>query len=366
MRYIATCKFGLERFVADELKALGARDLCVEDARVRFEGDWELLASANVWLRCADRVFWEIGRFPAHSFDALFEGVKALAWEDVLPRDAAFPVKGKTAQSVLHSVSDCQAIAKKAIAERLKSVYGLSWCPETGPGYTIEVGLFKDEAAIAVDASGAGLGRRGYRLGNVAAPLAEPLAAAMIMSTRWQGETPFWDPCCGSGTIPINAALIAQRIAPGIQRRFAAESWTQIPASVWKRVRESARDAALPRCQADIAASDIDDEALRLTRIHAEKAGVALRVFRADVRSASTELQRGQIVCNPPYGERLLQRNEARALLRDMGRAFRALDGWRYAVLSADPEFERHFGRRAVKRRKLYNSNLRCQFFQYF
>ncbi len=366
MQFIATCKFGLERFVSDELKAIGAQDLRAEDARVFFGGGWDTLAKANLWLRCADRVFWVIGRFAAQSFDELFEGVRALAWEDVLGREASFPVKGKTAQSALHSVSDCQAIVKKAIAERLKGVYGMSWCPESGAAYTIEVGLLKDEATIAIDASGAGLGRRGYRKLNADAPLAEPLAAAIVKCTRWQGETPFWDPCCGSGTIAIEAAMIAQRIAPGLKRRFAAEDWAQMPKALWRDAREEARSAALPLPPADIAASDIDAEMLRLTRLHAQNAGVSLRVFQADARRAASELSRGQIVCNPPYGERLMQRNEARALLRDMGRAFRSLDGWRYALLSADPEFERHFGQRAPKRRKLYNSNLLCQLYQYF
>lgn len=364
--YLATCKFGLEGLLADELRAMGAQQVRACNARVYFEGGWEMLCRANLWLRTADRVFLQMGSFPARTFEELFEGVRALPWEDFLEKDAAFPVKGKSARSQLHSVPDCQAIAKKAIVERLKARYHLSWFPETGRQYIVEIGLLDDVATVALDASGAGLNRRGYRTLNGDAPLAETLAAAMVLISRWKGDRPFRDPLCGSGTIPIEAALIAQNRAPGLLREFAAEQWSHIPEKLWKRERSRAQDLIRADRPLDIEGSDIDESALKLARIHSAQAGVKINFVRRDVRQFRSDEPGGVILCNPPYGERLMERKECEALYSDMGKAFFALPNWKYLILTSHPKFERCFGRRADKRRKLYNSSLVCQLYQYF
>ena len=364
--YLATCKFGLEGIVADELRALDAQNVRACNARVYFEGGWDMLCRANLWLRTADRVFLQLGSFPAKTFEELFEGVRALPWEEFLEKDAAFPVKGKSARSRLHSVPDCQAITKKAIVERLKTRHHISWFPETGRQYIVEIGLLDDVATVALDASGAGLNRRGYRTLNGEAPLAETLAAAMVLISRWRGDRPFRDPLCGTGTIPIEAAMIAENRAPGLLRDFAAEQWRQIPEKLWTRERERARDLVRTDRAIDVAGSDIDEGALNLARIHAKQAGVNVPFTKGDVRKFQSREPGGVIVCNPPYGERLMERKECEALYGDMGRAFFALPNWKYLILTSHPKFERCFGRRADKRRKLYNSSLVCQLYQYF
>lgn len=364
--YIATCKFGLEAVVAQELKDLDAQDIVTANARVFFSGGWDTLCRANLWLRTADRVFFVIGSFQARTFDELFEGVKALPWENYISANAEFPVKGKTAKSQLHSVSDCQSITKKAIVERLKLKYHRQWFEETGKKYIVEVGLLDDVATLAIDASGVGLNRRGYRLLNAEAPLAETLAAALVLISRVHFERPFWDPMCGSGTIPIEAAMIAQNRAPGLTRSFALEEWEFIPRGIFQSTKAEA--ASLVRCDApcDISGSDIDSGALNLARQHAKNAGVDIRFFKQDVTQIKSDIPGGTIICNPPYGERLLERGEAETLYREMGTALRALDGWKYGILTSHPQFERFFGKTADKRRKLYNSSIICQYYQYF
>lgn len=365
-RYIATCKFGLESVVAGELRALGAEEIKVEDARVFFSGSYEILCRANLWLRTADRVFLLVGQFPAKTFDELFEGVKALPWENILSKDSAFPVKGKTAKSALHSVSDCQKLTKKAIVERLKSKYHISWFPETGNQVIVEVGLLNDVATIALDASGAGLSRRGYRTLNAEAPLAETLAAALVLLSRYNGETPLRDPMCGSGTIPIEAALIAQNRAPGLKRRFAAEAWKEIPGHLWQQERTRALELEKRGVKFDIAGSDIDAEAVRIAKIHAKQAGVNVPFTQAPMRTLTHTEPHGTLITNPPYGERLEDRRACEKLYAELGRTFAALPDWKALIITAHPYFERSFGKRADKRRKLYNSGLLCQLYQYF
>lgn len=366
-RFFATCKLGLERVVADELKSLGADDLHVEDARVFFRGGWSVLCDANMWLRSADRVFVEIGSFEATSFGQLFDGVNQLfPWEDLFERNARLHVKGKTAKSPLHSVSDCQSITKKAIVERMTRLTGGSWLPETGNTYIIEVGMLGNQATIALDASGSGLGRRGYRVKNAQAPLSETLAASLVQLIRWNINGIFWDPMCGSGTIAIEAAMIAQNRAPGLKRTFAAEEWGFIDPKYWKAMREKANDLFNKNCPAIIKASDIDEDAVSLTQFHANRAGVKVQAFVQDVRNLQSDERQGTVICNPPYGMRLLDRKQAQSLYADMRGTFTRLDDWKFGVFTSDPQFHRFFGKRADKIRKLYNSNLVCYYYQYF
>lgn len=352
--------------MAEELRSLGAQEVQARNARVFFSGGWDILCRANLFLRTADRVFLLLGSFPARTFEELFQGVRAIPWEEILPVTARFPVKGKTARSALHSVSDCQAVTKKAIVERMKTRHHVQWFPESGEEYIIEVGMLDDVATVALDASGAGLNRRGYRRLNAEAPLAETLAAAMVLISRWRGDRPFWDPMCGSGTIAIEAAMIAARRAPGLGREFAAEQWGFLPGNIWTRERTRAQDLLIPDVRTSIVGSDIDASVLQIARVHARNAGVSVDFRQLDVCSVRSRETGGCIACNPPYGERLMDRRECERLYGGMGRAFDALPNWKYSILTAHPQFERCFGRRADKRRKLYNSGIICQLYQYF
>lgn len=365
MQLIATCKLGLESVVAMELRALQIDVDEVLDARVLFSGDEAALCRALLWLRAAERVLLVVGSFPAKTFDELFEGVKALPWKRHLQRDSNIHVNGKSAKSTLFSVSDCQSITKKAIVESLRQSYRTQLLPETGDEVIVEVGLLRDTATLALDACGAGLSRRGYRTWNVAAPLAESLAAGILLLSRFRSGVPLIDPMCGSGTFPIEAAMIAQRRAPGLSREFAAEHWHFLSANAFSRAREEAQDAIDPS-PVDITGSDIDAHSIELCKRHAKKAGVMLRwVIRPlhDLPEASGE---GLIAVNPPYGERLLNKKDAQRLYQDMRAVFSRLPGYKQAIITADREFERFYGRRADKRRKLTNGGLPCTLYQYF
>lgn len=363
--YFATCRFGLEGILANELRRIGAENVSAKDARVDFSGDFSLLCRANLCLRTAERVFLKVDSFKATSFEELFQGVFALNWEDYIPKNAAFPVKGKSARSGLHSVSDCQAITKKAIVERLKKAHKVRVLPENGSKIIVEVGLLDDVATLALDASGAGLNRRGYRTMNAEAPIIETLAAGLVLLSGYRGEGPFLDPMCGSGTIAIEAALIAKNRAPGIAREFAAEEWPFLPKGYWKAERERAKALERPGPIKDLSGSDIDPSVLKLARIHAQKAGVDIPFTCADATQLSRGDTGGRLVCNPPYGERLSDRRSCEALYAKMGRAFSTLHGWQAVIISSHPGFEKSFGKRADKRRKLYNSGLPCQAYIY-
>ncbi len=368
LRLIATATFGLEAVVAEELKHLGYDEVHSEDGgRITFAGDLLAVCRANLWLRAADRVLIKMGSFPARTFDELFEGTRALPWPDWLPKDAEFPVAGKAVRSQLMSVPDCQAIVKKAAVEKMKEKHGGEWFAETGPRYRIEVSLLKDQATLTMDTSGAGLHKRGYRPLTAIAPLKETLAAGLVLLSRWRPDQPLLDPFCGSGTIPIEAALIGQNIAPGIRRRFAAEDWPAIPATFWEEARTEAADLALPGQRLRIAGSDIDSQVLRLADYHARQAGVSRDVtFRvAPLAELRPEGRNGCLIGNPPYGERLGEREVVEALYRETGRLFRALGDWPFCILTAHHGFERLFGRRADRRRKLYNGRIECQYYQY-
>lgn len=368
LQMIATCLFGLEKLLGEELDALGAHRTDTMDGRVSFEGDEHILAAANIRLRCAERVYISLGSFEATSFEQLFEGCRALPWEEWIGREDAFPVKGHSIRSALFSVPDCQSILKKAVVERLRSVYGAGWLPETGIKYQIEFFLFKDRVTLMIDSSGVPLHKRGYRPAAGEAPLRETLAAAIAMISRPREDVLFWDPFCGSGTIAIEAAMIATRQAPGIDRRFAAERFGQIEASVWHDERVRARSEILVDSGFEAYASDVDPEVLAVAKENAERAGVdnRIRFFVKNALDIRKENRRGTIVCNPPYGERLMTPEQVRALYRDMGKTFSALEPWQIYILTSSEEFERLYGRRADKVRKLYNGMIPCRLYQYF
>ena len=361
------CLLGLEGPISDELRRLKLSGVRSENGRVYFSGDAMALAKANINLRIGERVLIELGRFKAESFDELFESTKALPWEELIPRNAAFPVKGYSLNSKLFSVSDCQKIIKKAVVERLKSVYGIEWFPEDAETYQIQFSIMKDVVSMCIDTSGAGLHKRGYRPAHNAAPLKETMAAAMVTLSRYRGREDFCDPFCGSGTIPIEAALIAKNRAPGISRRFSAMDWTTLDQSVWSLAIEEARSREFSG-DYRIVGSDIDPAALRIARENAVRAGVddVVRFEKADASEFARKSENGIIVTNPPYGERIMEKQEAETLYRSFGKAWSATENWKLYLLSSHTEFERCFGIPATKKRKLYNGMIKCDLFMYF
>ena len=359
--------FGLEGLCADELRRLGLSDVRAENGRVLCAARPADIPRVNLNLRTGERALVLLGSFPAGDFDALFEGVRALPWENFLPRDAAFPVKGHCLNSALHAVPACQSIVKKAVAARLGAKYGLEQLPETGSLYQIQFAIMKDTASLYLDTTGPGLHKRGYRAVGVVAPLRETLAAAMVMLSKYRGRDPFCDPFCGSGTIAIEAALIAKNRAPGLDRSFSAQKWGFVPASAWMEAADEAMDKEFDG-DYDIWGGDIDPKAVAIARSNAEKAEVedVVRFEVADALSFHRETPYGKLVTNPPYGERIMEKKEAEDLYRGFGKAFRSLpDGWTLSLLSSHTEFERTFGRNADRKRKLYNGMLKCDLFLY-
>lgn len=368
LQLIATCLFGLEKQLGEELDALGLHRLETMDGRVLFEGDETAVAQANLNLRCAERVLIRVGKFPAKTFDELFEGTKALPWEDWIGKNDRFPVKGHSIKSGLQSVPDCQKIIKKAIAERLSGCYGIRWFPETGTLYQVEFFLFKDVANLMIDTSGTALHKRGYRPDAGVAPLRETLAAAMALTARPREDTLFWDPMCGSGTIAIEAAMILSNRAPGLGRTFAAEAFPMFPAQLWQAEREMAQSRILTDSRYEVWASDVDEDILDVTYENALRAGVEdhIRIFTADARTIEKPDRRGSIVCNPPYGERMMTPAEVEALYREMGRNFARFAPWQIYVITSHPAFEKLYGRKADKTRRLYNGMIPCTLYQFF
>ena len=366
-QFCVPCLFGVEGLVADELRRMNIREVRAEDGRVLFSGSLADCAAVNLSLRCGERVLMEIGSFPAKSFDALFEGTRALPWENILPRDAAFPVTGYSLDSALFSVPDCQRIIKKAVVERMKARYHLDHFPESGAEYKIRFSLRKDLASLYLDTSGTALHKRGYRPAHTEAALRETLAAAMVKLARYRGKGDFCDPFCGSGTIAIEAALAALNRAPGLYRSFAAEDWAFFDPALWQQARAAAI-AAEYSGEYRIFASDIDPRAIQIARDNAVRAGVdhLIEFSVADACHFSRQTERGVIVTNPPYGERLLDRKQAEELYQGFGAAVSGLENWSLYVLSSHTEFERCFGRTADKKRKLYNGMIKCDLFMYF
>ncbi|MGM9598452.1 MAG: class I SAM-dependent RNA methyltransferase [Faecousia sp.] len=361
------CLFGLEGLVGDELRRMNMENVRVEDRRVFFEGDFEAMARANVRLRMGERVMILLARFPARSFEELYQGVKAIALERFIPKQGAFPVKGYSLDSQLHSVPDCQAIAKKAAVDRLGAKYGLSWLPETGETYPLRFSIMKDICEVFLDTSGVSLHKRGYRAVGNEAPLHETMAAALVHLSRYRGRDFFWDPFCGSGTIVIEAALAALNRAPGLKREFGAQKWGCVPTDIWETVKTEARDLEY-RGNYRILGTDIDPNSLSIAIANAKKAGVANHIeFReADATKQSLPCDSGLIVCNPPYGERMLEQRSAQQLMRAFGRHLKYADGWKKYIISSEPEFEHFFGKQATKKRKLYNGRLQCNVYMYF
>ncbi|WP_442594439.1 THUMP domain-containing class I SAM-dependent RNA methyltransferase [Neobacillus sp. D3-1R] len=367
-KIIATAAMGLESLVAKEVRALGY-ECVVDNGKVIFDGDERAIARCNMWLRTADRIKVVVGEFKAFTFDELFEKTKALPWEQYLPEDAEFPVTGKSVKSKLFSVSDCQAIVKKAVVERMKKHYKRNtWFDENGALYKIEVALLKDVVTITIDASGRGLHKRGYRSDQGEAPLKETLAAALIMLTNWYPDKPFIDPFCGSGTIPIEAALIGQNIAPGFNREFVSEGWNWIPQSTWDDVRNEAEDLAKYDQPLEIQGSDIDHRMVKIAGENAFEAGLGdlIKFKQMQVRDISTPQQYGVIVGNPPYGERIGEKKEVEKMYREMGQAFAKLDTWSIYILTSHEGFEQLYGKPATKKRKLFNGFIKTDFYQYW
>lgn len=365
--FVVPCLFGLEGPAADELRRMGLENVRAENGRVRFSGDGLACAKANLRLRTGERVLLLLGSFPAADFDQLFEGVKALPLADYIPRDGQFPVKGYCLNSALSSVPACQRSIKKAAAIALGRAYGVQQLPETGDMYQIQFSIIKDRAEVYLDTTGAPLFKRGYRPGHVAAPLRETLAAGLVGFARYRGRDAFYDPFCGSGTIPIEAALIARNRAPGLHRSFAAQSWAFAPARVWKDAAEEAKSLEY-HGEYHIFASDADPRAVALSRENARRAGVEgdITFSVADARAIVAPAEKGVIVCNPPYGERMLERDEARTLYRAFGAASAKLEGWKRFIICSDADFEQFFGRPADRKRKLYNGMLQCNLYMYF
>ena len=364
---VATCLFGLEHLLGEEIDALGYERVSTIDGRVTFIGDEEAVALSNIFLRYAERVFIKLGSFHASSFEELFEGTRALNWPDFIGARDAFPVKGHSIKSQLTSIPDCQKIVKKAVVRSMSSRYGIEIFPEDGVKYQIEFFILNDQATLMIDTSGIALHKRGYRREANAAPIRETLAAAIAATSRPREEVLLWDPMCGSGTIAIEAAMIMKNIAPGVNRHFAAEAFPFIPERIWKNVREEAKDGERVT-KFEVFASDIDAETVELAKKNAFKAGVSdvVRTFQCDCRKISAPGRRGTIVTNPPYGERLGSAREVEKLYKEIGEHFRSLSPWQVYVITSHPSFEKLYGRKADKVRKLYNGMIPCYLYQFF
>ncbi len=364
---IATTTFGIESIAALELKNLGYDNLKVENGRVIFSGTEEDIARCNMWLRTADRILIRVGYFKAQTFEELFQGTKAIEWGDFIPKNGFMHILGKSVKSTLFSVPDCQSIVKKAVVEAMKRKYKINWFEEDGPEYKIEISLLKDMAELTIDTSGTALHKRGYREIAGEAPLKETLAAALVLLSRWQPSRILSDPLCGSGTIPIEAALIGKNIAPGINREFAGEAWPNFNKSIWDKVRDEAR-SSINNEEFRILASDINGSVLKTARENALKAGVSdlIAFQKLDVKDFSSQKKYGCIICNPPYGERLGEKKQVEELYKTMGKVFSNLNEWSYFILTSYDEFQNLFGRKADKNRKLYNGRIQCYYYEYF
>ena len=367
LTFVVPTLLGVEGLTADELRRMGMAETRAENGRVLCQGEAKDIPRLNLRLRTGERVLILIGSFPARSFEELFQGVQALPWERWIPQGGQFPVKGYSLNSVLHSVPACQSIVKKAVATRLGRVYHRETLPEDGALYQIQFSLMKNQASLMLDTTGPGLYKRGYRAVGVEAPLRETLAAALVLLSGYRGKDPFCDPFCGSGTIAIEAALIAKNRAPGLNRTFSAQKWDWLPSQTWVDGAGEAMDLEYDGAY-DIWGGDIAPAAVHLAQANAVKADVEdlVHFTQGDACAFSRQEPYGRIVCNPPYGERLLDQQMAAQLYRDFGRAVRGLPkGWRVSVLSAHPAFERAFGAPADKKRKLYNGMLQCNLYQY-
>ncbi len=367
IQLVATCLFGLEHLLGEEIDNLGYQRISTINGRVTFLGDEQAVALSNVFLRYAERVYIKLGSFKAQTFDELFEGTRALSWADFIGRNDAFPVTGHSIHSTLHSIPDCQAIIKKAIVRSMSERYGIYVFPEDNIRYRVEFFILNDEASLMIDTSGEPLSKRGYRRQSNAAPIRETLAAAIVATSRPRENVLFWDPMCGSGTIAIEAAMRMRNIAPGMKRHFAAEQYPFIDPRHWTDAKEEAMEGITPS-EFEVFASDIDEECIQITKDNAYRAGVlnSMKVFKQDARRITTQGRRGTVVTNPPYGERLGEKEEVERLYRELGRCFRGLDMWQMYIITSHPTFERLFGREADKVKRLYNGMIPCYLYQFF
>ncbi len=366
---IATVKFGLERIVKNEVHALGFNEIHVSDGKIEFEATLDDIPRVNLWLRCTDRVFLKMGEFTTLTFDDLFEQTKALPWENLITPDGQFNVNGKSVKSTLRSVRSCQSIVKKAVVERLKMAYETEHLPETGPAFTIQVSLLKDTAVLAIDTSGAGLHKRGYREKAGQAPLKETLAAGLVLLSSWRGEGLLIDPMCGSGTILIEAAMMARNMAPGLNRTFASETWPSIPAKTWQETRQSAQAAIRSDVELHLQGYDVDAPSIAICKENAEKAGVADAIVfqQKAIKDLWIDRQYGTMITNPPYGMRMAEFQAMNAIYIALHKMLRKKKGWSLFVLTADDKFPHYFKRARPDRvRKLYNGRIKVNYYQYY
>lgn len=367
MKWIASAAFGMEGMTGRDLKRLGVKNVQVMDVGgAMFEGDFEDAFRANLWLRTCDRIMLVMGQFEAHSFEELFQGVKGIDWAQLLPEDARFPIRAKCVKSQLMSPSDVQKIAKRAMVERMKAAYDRGWFDETGALFQIDISIREDKVTVCVDASGEALSRRGYRTWNGEAPIRETLAAALILQSGWHPWQPLYDPCCGTGTLLVEAAFIALGRAPGLTRSFAMEAWPCVPHEALRQIRVEARQRYEEGSKRElhIAGSDIDPEAIELARRHVKQAGLAGRIHLEvkDLRDVTLTGEPGVFVANPPYGERLDNIRAAHVIARQLGKLQSRNPGWTLCAFSADMGFEREYGRRATRRRRYYNGRIECEY----
>lgn len=368
LELIATATFGLEAVVKREIEALGYKIIRSEDAKITYMGDERAIARSNLWLRSADRVLLKMGEFKALEFEDLFQQTKAVAWEDIIPADGKFTVTGTSVKSKLHSVPACQSIVKKAIVERLGSFYCIDRFEETGAEYTVKVTILKDRVTLTIDTSGTGLHKRGYRVCDVAAPIKETLAAAMVQLSFWKAGRLLVDPCCGSGTIPIEAAMIGRNIAPGLNRKFASQEWDIIPPEIWKEERKAAFEAIDYDADIRIEASDISGRAVEAAIENAAEAGVddCVEFKKMDMARLTAEEEGGIIITNPPYGERIGEKKQIEAIYSAYNEFYRKNPTWSLFIVTTDKEVENKiFGRPADRRRKLYNGRLEVCYYQF-
>ncbi len=360
--------FGLEALVSKELYRLGYDAKKTEDGKVTFDGDFDAVCRCNMWLRCGERVLIKVGEFKAETADELYDGVYALPWEAFIRKDDAFPVKGRTIRSALNSDRNSQIMIKKAIADRLGNKYSISRLPETDVTYQVQFTIVNNTVTLMIDTTGTALHKRGYRTQANLAPLRETIAAAMVMISYWKFEEPLLDPFCGSGTIPIEAAMFKRNIAPGLTRHFTFENFYQVDKKLINDVICEARDSIHSDVSLDITATDIDPYALDITEKNAKRAGVSefIDIHKGDARRIITDKKCGSIITNPPYGERLSDLEESKRLYRDIHKSFSSLEKWSYYILTSHEEFEKEFGRKADRRRKIYNGMLRCWLYQYY
>lgn len=364
----ATCAFGLESVVARELEGLGVAQIKSDNGSVAFQATPEQVCAANLWLRTADRVWVVVGRFPATTFDQLFEGTRRLAWAELLPKNASFPVEGMSHSSQLTSVPACQGVVKKAIVESLKAKYAVEWFPEDGPAFKVRLALHKDQATLSLDSSGTGLHKRGYRKLTAEAPLRETLAAGLVLLSYYSAERALYDPFCGSGTILIEAGWIALDRAPGLTRAFASEGWPWLGRARWERARREANDRVVRGKKLALLGSDADPRVLSLARYHVHAAGLGktgVSLLRREVKDFAPTQDYAVLITNPPYGERQQDLPSARRLAFELGKATERLSTWSLYALTSDTGFEAAFGRKAGRKRKLYNGMLACTYYQY-